>query len=253
MKKPRSPESALIFDWHRREARGSWLLAFLLITLGAIGSLFVLFRIVTPDSPRITARPLQMIVLNPDVPAERALIHRAQDRSFTLVPSDSPVSENLPAAVKLPEFQPGFRAFELRLKSAGSQITASEHFSLLEQDFLDVLPPLPASAATPVSRPPPVSVLKALVEDKTARPLLSGSDLQGIPLMDPVRPRFRVAIGPLGQVVMAMPLSVSEDPAVMVKLHTAMTQLRFQPAPEKKDIEWAEVSFAWEKAKEAVR
>jgi len=253
MKKARSPESALIFDWHRREARAPWLLAFFLITLGSIGSLFLLFRIVTPDAPRITTRPQQMIVLNPDVPAERALIHRAQDRSFTLIPSDSPLSENLPAAVKLPEFQAGIRSFELRLKSAGSQITASEHISLLEQDFLDSLPPLAARAATPAPKPAPASVLKARVEDKAARPLLSGSDLPGIALVDPARPRFRVAIGALGQVVMAMPVSVAEDPAIMVKLHSAMTQLRFQPAPEKKDIEWAEVSFAWEKQKEAAR
>lgn len=257
MKKHRSPESALLFDWHRREARGPWLLAFFLITLGGIGSLFLIFRIVTPDAPRISARPQQMIVLNPDVPAERALIHRAQDRSFTLVPSDSPLSDNLPAAVRLPEFQPGIHGFQLRLKSAGSQITASEHLSLLEQDFLDSLPPLPPGpgtrTTTPAPRPAPAAILKARVEDTTARPLISGSDLSGIPLMDPARPRFRIAIGTLGQVVMAMPLSVSEDPAIMVRLHSAMTQLRFQPAPDKKTIEWAEVSFAWENDKEAAR
>lgn len=245
-KRARSPESALIFDWHRQEARGPWLLAFFLITAGGIGSLFILFRITTPEVPRMTSRPQQMIVLNPEVPAERALIHRAQDRSFTLVPSDTPMSQTMPAAARLPEFQPSFRAFEMKLKSAGSQITASEHTSLLEQDFLDALPPLPA---LPRQDPKalPASVLRARVDDKGGRPLLSGSELSGIPLIDPARPRFRVAIGTLGQVMMAMPVSSSEDPDVMVRLHAAMTQLRFKPAPEKKDIEWAEVSFAWEK------
>ncbi|GEP42974.1 hypothetical protein [Brevifollis gellanilyticus] len=247
MKKARSPESALVFDWHRREARGPWLLAFFLLTAGGIGSLFIIFRIITPETPKITSRPQQMIVLNPDVPAERALIHRAQDRSFTLVPSDSPVSQSLPPAAKLPEFQPAIRSFEMKLKSAGSQIATNDHNSLMEQDFLDALPPLPALAPKVPRKTSPPSVLKALVEEQGARALLSGADLKDIPLMDPTKPRFRVAIGSLGEVVMALPVSSSEDPAIMVKLHSAMTQLRFQPAPEKKDVEWAEVSFAWKK------
>ncbi len=247
MKRARSPESALVFDWHRREARGPWLLAFFLLTIGGIGSLFIIFRIITPEAPKITSRPQQMIVLNPDVPAERALIHRAQDRSFTLVPSDSPVSQNLPPAARLPEFQPAIRAFEMKLKSAGTQIATNDHTSLMEQDFLDALPPPPALASKATRKPAPPSVLKARVEDQGARSLLSGAVLKDILLMDTSKPRFRVAIGTLGQVVMAMPVSAAEDPAIMVKLHSAMTQLRFQPAPEKKDVEWAEVSFAWEK------
>ncbi|MES2596648.1 MAG: hypothetical protein V4662_14995 [Verrucomicrobiota bacterium] len=247
MKKARSAESALIFDWGRREARGPWLLAFFLLTIGGIASLFILFRITTPDVPKMTSRPQQMIVLNPDVPAERALIHRAQDRSFTLVPSDSPMSQSLPPAAKLPEFQPAIRAFEMRLKSAGSQIATSDHTRLLEQDFLDALPPQPALAPSTPQKAAPPSVLKARVEDQGARPLLSGADMKDIPLMDPAKPRFRIAIGAQGQVMMALPVSASEDPAIMVKLHSAMTQLRFKPAPEKTDIDWAEVSFAWEK------
>ena len=247
MKQERSPESALLFDWGRREHRGPWLLAYFLLTLLGLASLFLVFRIVTPESPKLAARPQQMIVLNPGVPAERALIHRAQDRSFTLVPSDTLGGQTIPSEARLPAFKSAISSFEMKLKSAGSKLTTSERPSLLDQDFLDTLPPPPQPEPMQKTTRPVISTLRARLAGENPRALLSGRDLKDIPLVDPARPRFRVAIGPLGQVVMAVPVASSEDPAVMVKLHAAMTQLHFQPQPGQKDLEWADVSFAWEK------
>jgi len=247
MKKGSSPESALIFDWGRHEHRGPWLMAYFIITLLGLASLFLIFRIVTPEAPKLTTRPQQMIVLNPDVPAERALIHRAQDRSFTLVPSDTLGGQTIPSEARLPAFKSAISSFEMRLKSAGSKLTTNERPSLMEQDFFDVLPPPSEMEPAKKSVSSVTSVLRVRLADKSSRDLLSGRNLKDIPLVDPARPRFRVAIGSLGQVVMAVPVASSEDPSVMVKLHAAMTQLRFQPAPEQKDLEWADVSFAWEK------
>jgi hypothetical protein len=247
MKKQRSQDSRLIFDWRRRERRGTWLLACFLVTLLGLASLFLIFRIVTPEAPKLTSRPQQMIVLNPDVPAERALIHHAQDRSFTLVPSDTLGEHSLPKEVRLPAFKATISTFEMKLKSAGSRLTSAERPSLMQQDFLDVLPPPPKPESMNKPAPLPRVILRAQLDGSSTRPLLAGRDLPEIPLTDPARPRFRIAVGSLGQVVMAMPVASSDDPAVMVKLHAAMTQLRFQPQPQQKDLEWLDVSFGWEK------
>jgi len=247
MKKVFSPESALLFDWDRREHRMSWLLAYFLITVLGLASLFVIFRIVTPEAPKLTTRPQQMIVLNPDVPVERALIHRAQDRSFILVPSDTLGGQSIPLEARLPAFKSALGSFEMKLKSAGSKLTANERPSLLEQDFLDTLPPPKEIKLSPKSVSRVTSTLRALIATENRRALLNERDLKGISLVDPSRPRFRIAIGPLGQVVLAVPVASSEDPDVMVKLHSAMTQLHFQPQPAQKDLEWADVSFTWEK------
>lgn len=243
MKKAPSPASELLFDWNRRERTAPWLISFLLITFLGIASMFLLFRIVTPDAPRLTSRPQQMIVLNPDVPAERALIHRAVDRSFTLLPSETSGSLAAPASAKMPDFKPG--SFEMKLKAASSGLAARGRPGLLDQNFLDALPPLPNAKAAK-QRPASRSTLQARIEGMAKRELISGGILRNIPLLDPARARFRVGIGQLGQVLLAVPVSSSEDPAVMVKLHAAMTQLRFQPLPtQTQEMDWAEVSFAW--------
>jgi hypothetical protein len=104
MKHRREEDPGLIFDWHRKEARAPWLATFLLLTFFGIASLFIIFRIVTPDAPRMIARPQQMILLNPEVAAERALIHRAMDRSFTLLPNESPTFSSLPSAAAIPAY-----------------------------------------------------------------------------------------------------------------------------------------------------
>jgi hypothetical protein len=243
MKKAQTPASELLFDWSRRERTAPWLISFLLITFLGIASMFLLFRIVTPDAPKLTSRPQQMIVLNPDVPAERALIHRAVDRSFTLLPSETSGSLAAPASAKVPEFKPA--SFEMKLKAASSSLAAQGRPGLLDQNFLDALPPLPP-AKTAEQRPATRATLQARIEGSAKRELISGANLRDIPLADPAKARFRVGIGQLGQVLLAVPVSSSEDPEIMVKLHAAMTQLRFQPlSAQTQDMEWAEVTFAW--------
>ncbi len=243
MKHSQQHESPLIFDWDRRERTTAWLLLGLLITGLGFAALFIVFRIVTPVTPKLTSRPQQMIVLNPDVPVERALINHAMDLSFTLLPSESSDQRAVPSSVKLPDFQPALAGFELKLKAPNAGLTTRERPRLFAQD-IDVLPPLPKLEKIPV-KAAQASALKVKIDGEMASRLISDAALHDIPLSDPSRPRFRIAVGSLGQVVMALPLASSDDPAVMVKLHAAMTQLRFQSGG--KDIEWAQVGFDWEK------
>lgn len=243
--KPADPhEPPLLFDWSRREKSFSRLLGSLLITLAGFALLFFLFRIVTPDSPRLMARPQQMIVLNPNVPAERALIHRAMDLSFTLLPVDSVNQTEAPRAARLPRLTSHLKKFELKpkpLQSAGPQ---TQRPLLLAHD-LNVLPDLPAESAKSSPVTAVKSRLKLKVEGEAAPRLQGDSALKDIPLVDVSRPAFLVGVGRLGQVMMALPLGTSEDAEIMVKLHAAMTQLQFRP--KNQAIEWAQVSFDWEK------
>lgn len=243
MKPPDVQPPALIFDWKRREFTAPWLLGYLLLTALGFALLFLIFRIVTPEAPKLTSRPQQMIVLNPAVPAERALIHRAMDQSFTLLPTESPITHEMRQAARLPAFPSSLADFELKLKTPKSEITTRDQPRLLSQ-HLDILPPIEAPPPAPVTSKT-ASRLCLQMEGQLASRLLTPRTLSGIALSDPSHPVFHIAIGELGQVIMALPLSAAEDPSVMVKLHAAMTQLRFQPTGV--PIEWAQVSFAWEK------
>ncbi|MCX6858213.1 MAG: hypothetical protein NTV80_25305 [Verrucomicrobia bacterium] len=184
-----------------------------------------------------------MMVLNPNIETDRALINRAVDRSFTLLPSDTSSPGEMPREAKVPAFEPAVSKFEIKLKAPqlGASTTESP---LLFADDIDVLPALPTP--TPQKQPSVVEVeLQPQIQSDSSVRLANTPSLKDIPLTDPARPLFRVAVGPLGQVLMALPLSSSEDSAVMVKLHTAMTQMRFEPTG--KELEWVQVSFAWKK------
>lgn len=253
MKHRRPEDTALIFDWHRKEARSPWLAAFLLLTLFGIASLFVIFRIVTPDAPRMVARPQQMILLNPEVPSERALIHRAMDRSFTLLPNESPTFSSLPSAAVIPAFRPGTRGYEMKLKSPGSQRAVPDDNAPLQvMTFDDILPPLPAAPPTPPPPKKPQASLRLRVTSPSGRKPVSNSSWHDIPLADPERAAFRIGIDHQGRVQIVLPVNASEDPEVMDRLRAAITSTRFETgATGASDLEWAEAGFYWDTRKEA--
>jgi hypothetical protein len=243
MKHRSALESPLIFDWRRHDVSSLWLGGFLILTLLGLASLFILFRIVTPETPTFVARPQQMILLNPEVPAERALIHRAMDRSFALLPSESMAASEVPS-VLLPAFRPGNRGFHASLRgedaTTPSQVTAPLGVMRVE----DVLPPLQRATSPTTARPRPVARLLMQV---SGRPLLRSGDLTGISLLDPERVRFHVAIDAMGRPQLVLPLGSSEDPQVSAKLHAALLASRFQPVGKGgADFDWVEVTFGWQ-------
>ena len=185
-----NPERALIFDWSAHEGGIGRLLLAGLITLGTFTGLFIAFRIITPETRPVTTRPQQVLVLNPEVPAERALINQASDRSFALIPTDSGAG-SLPSAVQLPSYRPGIASFEMKPKPLSATAAASERprFFSLE---IDPKPPAPRRAAQPLAEPPP-STLRAVLEGEAAARLTQSAGLNGIPLVDPSRPRFQLS------------------------------------------------------------
>lgn len=238
MKRP--PE--LLFDWHAHDRSLIRMGLALLITIAAWAGMFIVFRVVTPESRPVDVRPQRVMLLNPNVPAERALIHKAMDRSFGLVPSDTDVITTV-KGLKKPTFTPSYAQQQLRLKPLPGSLSASPQTRPFAQE-LDILPPLPAPLSEPPAARPRPNQLHILVEgpasSRAPQPLL----VKDVLLADTTRPRFQVAIGPDGRVLMALPLSTSDDPAINQKLHHAVTQLHFSPA--EKDMEWAQISFQWQ-------
>jgi hypothetical protein len=236
-------EDALIFDWNAHDGSTGRLLLAGLVTMGAFIALFLAFRILTPEPRPVLTRPQQVLVLNPEVPAERALINQAIDRSFALIPTDG-VTGTLPSAVQMPVYKPGIASFELKPEPLNASATDRERPRFLSLD-LDVEPQ--AAAPKPRSFPEaPRSVLRAVLDGDAAGRLAQGRELPGVALVDPNKPRFRVAVGARGQVLMAMPLVASEDAAVMEQLRVALMKWRF--TPDQKPVEWTQVTFRWEEA-----
>jgi hypothetical protein len=243
MKHRPASESPLIFDWRRHDVSSLWLGGFVMITLLGLASLFILFRIVTPETPTFVARPQQMILLNPEVPAERALIHRAMDRSFALLPSESMAASEVPS-VLLPAFRPGNLGFQATLRAEDPTTPSQVSVPLGVVRVEDVLPPLPRAALpTPAGSR---SVARLLMQ-VSGRPVLRSGDLAGIALLDPERVRFRVGLDAMGRPQLVLALGSSEDPQVTARLHAALLSSRFQPL-EKGDaeLEWVEVTFGWQ-------
>jgi hypothetical protein len=243
----------LIFDWTppERVRRVSWLMFYLFITVLGLAVLFIIFRIVPPQPPKLTARPQQIIVLDPSAAEDRALIHRSLDRTFPLIPSvlgrDSLRQLDPEHLAKTPAYRPESRDFQFSLREGQSDAMRALQLPLITQ-ARDLLPAPPADQEAPQSTAgaeAAVSQLQLRLSGEAAGALLSSPTLATLSLSDAARVHYLLCIGSRGQVELAMPLSSSENAAIMVQLHTAMTQLRFQAVEE--EHRWVEASFAWQK------
>ncbi|MGV3664041.1 MAG: hypothetical protein ACO1TE_27965 [Prosthecobacter sp.] len=234
----------LIFAWNARDHSLWHLFVALLLLMGAMAGFFVVFRIVHPVAQRLPATPYHIISLDPADPAALALIHRAQDRSFALL-GDADVSR--PQVAALLAVRPSFDDYQLRLQAMPPAVTPARVPRLFPPGT-DVLPPVERRVAPAPPAAPPAS-LHAVISAPLARRGGGSVELPGIDLTQPTRVQFRVAVGSAGQVITALPLSSLEDPVVMGQLHAAICGLHFAPS-EIKRIEWGEVSFRWEAAKQ---
>ncbi len=237
------PPRLLTFDWDAHDRSIVRMGLAMLATVGGMVGMFIVFRVVTPDSRPVDVRPQRVMLLNPKVPAERALIHQAMDRSFGMLPSETSVAGPL-KSLQMPVFAPSYAKHELRLKPLPSGLAASTQTRPFALD-MEVLPPLPQPLPAPAAAKPKIhSVLRGVVGGDVAARAPASMIIPGIPLADIMRPRFQVAVGPLGQVLMALPLTVSDDADINQKLHHAVTQMRFKPAAA--ETEWGQVTFRWE-------
>ncbi len=232
----------LIFAWDVRDHSMWRLVGALVLLMTAMSGFFFIFRIVHPVTQRLPVTPQHVISLDPNNPAELALIHRAQDRSFALL---SDADSAGPVESPLLAFHPSFAGHEIKLRELEPAATAI-HQPRLFTAAADVLPPVPRRTVDSVSVSP-AAKLHAILSPSLAKRGPASVELSGIKLTQPTRVLFRVAIGSAGQIVTALPLSSVEDAEIMQQLHDAVYTLRFTPA-EVKRVEWGEISFRWEAA-----
>lgn len=235
-------EPALIFAWGVRDHSTWHLVVALLLLMAAMAGFFFIFRIVHPVTQRLPVTPQHVISLDPKNPAELALIHRAQDRSFALLSDSEPT---LPLEATGLAFRPSFAGHEIKLRELDPAPAAIQQPRLFTA-AADVLPPVPHRVAPPVAAPP-VARLRAIMSSSLAKRGPASVELSGIRLTQPTRVQFRVGVGSAGQIIAALPLSSADDAEVMQQLHAAVLSLRFSPS-EAKQVDWGEISFRWVEA-----
>lgn len=240
---PRATERALLFDWEADDRSLLRLMLAALVTLLGISALFVIFRVATPEAPRQPARSRQVLVLNPAIPAELALIHRAMDRSFPILPVESGPPQRVPAV--LPRQVPSYLGHELKLKPLAAD-SAELSAPPLVSTSMSLLP-APASQPPPPPAAPRKQELRPIFEGPlSARAPAQVPALQ-VPLAEESRPVFHLIISPQGRVLHALPLIPAEDEAITQALRAAAVQWQFQPG-ESGSIATGQVAFRWEDA-----
>lgn len=235
-------QPALIFAWGARDHSTWHLFVALVLLMAAMAGFFFIFRIVHPVAQVLPVTPQHVISLDPTVPAELALIHRAQDRSFALLSDpDAEVQVQSP----LLAFRPSFEGHQIQLRELDPATTPIREPHIFTA-AADVLPPVARRVATKPVATAPRTTLHAILSSTLARRGPASVGLgDSIKLTQPSRVQFRVAVGSSGQIVTALPLSSVEDAEIMQQLHDAVLALRFK-ASEVKRVEWGEISFRWE-------
>lgn len=230
----------LTFVWKIRDHSLLRLIGLTLLLMLFLGAFFVVFRITYPAVQQADAVPQRVLILDPSDPESLAIIHRAQDKSFGLVPA-----EPVDGAGKryFPSFTPSFAGAELRLRRMVAAPEVTRHPRIFTP-LTSVLPAVPRRATLP-QQSLPQAVLQAVPSPEVARRAPSVLSMPGVELTDPENARFSIAIAASGQVVQALPLFTSEVPAVTSRLLVGLRSLKFQPDLQK-PLQWGTVSFRWQ-------
>ncbi|MFM2169479.1 MAG: hypothetical protein RIS79_3850 [Verrucomicrobiota bacterium] len=232
----------LTFAWKIRD-RSTLHVVLLTILLAVLMALFfVVFRITYPSVQTADAVPQRMLMLDPADPEALALIHRAQDKSFGLVPAE-PV--DLTAQGNFPSFTPGYAGFELQLRAMEPAMTTPEPPRVFTA-ATPVLPEVAPRAKQPVIEARP-AVLRAIPGPELARRAPAALEIRDVPLSDPENARFSISVDASGRVTEALPLFNCEDPATTKALRDRVAALRFQP-DSKTARQWGTLGFHWQSA-----
>ncbi len=228
MKAPANdPGRRLLFDWQGDDRSWLRMAVALLLTLAGLFGLFVVFRVVAPSPVGRNVRPQHVLVLNPEVPAERALIHRAMDRSFPILPAEPAAAL---VAIRRPRLTPGYAGQELRLKPLPADLSDGLPARPAAAG-LRLLPPVDAGPARVPAAAPARQRLVPVFDKALAARAPAAADLGEVSLVETTRLQFHLAVDARGRVSHALPLALTEDADLGGRLATALRALRFREAP----------------------
>jgi hypothetical protein len=220
-------ERKLLFDWHGDDRTWLRMVVALPLTLVGLFALFVVFRVVAPTPSGQAVRPQHVLVLNPEVPAERALIHRAMDRSFPILPAEP--AESL-VAIRRPRLAPGYAGQELRLKPLPADLGDGLPVRPVAAGLLLLPPPAAIERPGPVSHSARQRLVPIFDEALTAR-APAAVDWGDLPLAETARLQFHLAVDARGRVTHVLPLVLTEEAELGARLAENLRSLRFREAP----------------------
>lgn len=250
--KPPGDDSAplLIFDWLSQPGGILRFIKALFLTLAGMTLFFFLFKVIYPQSQRLTPTPQQITIINPADPAARALLHRVQDRDFAIVPDVGDGSLAVRLENLVPLFHPTFEKHEMQL-----QDLPHKPYSVPPPRLLDatapVLPALDLSDLKPPRAMPAGSSGKPTLAltfsgDLATRKITRAPDFTALGLTDPEAWRFYIGVESNGRVSFAIPLAAGEQPKLGAQLAALFSDLRFKPVKgESPAIAWSTVTFYW--------
>ena len=220
MKSDPAGTQGLTFFWQRRSLSLLRLLPALAASVLVLASFFVLIRPAPPPPPVRTGNASRSILLlDPAAPANQTVLNHVRDRDALVLRPETAELSLLPQRPLLPEFQPIFEGFRMRLKSPEIK-TASPGHPAIFQPFDLALPAAPPPPP-PQNLPPTAASARAGARDWTLRtvrhPPLDARDLIAPPDLSSLRPHdlaklsFRIALAPDGRVLTAAPRTSSQD------------------------------------------
>lgn len=228
-------ERGRVFDWRRDRRIWIHLSAFLLFSVLIHGSGFYLFKVVYPTPVRVEPDPASITVMDPSVPAVRALLQRLSDRTVYLLPPSAQSEVRVSLESRRVRFTPSFQRAELDLLPPASA-----------EAMPGAIAPLPltsgATADVPIERGFAVRVAVKLDPALGHRAVAPWSLLrdylepaESLPLI-----RFSIAISPGGEVKVAAVEATLPDSEKAELAAVLESTLRFAPAATE-DLGWIEI------------
>lgn len=208
----------------------------IIAALGMTG-FFYLFKVVYPQTRRITPLPQQVLILNSADPGARAIMNRVQDVDHLMLPTSSDVTNPINLDERAPVFHPSFENHVFALQDLPYKAVKVRPARLLDTTS-PILPPLDLSdlKETPTviqRRANGPQLTMKLSGDLNGRALLAPPDFTQLGLTQADAYRFQLAVDSRGLVTFALPLNENGNPEVTQRLMQHLTQLRFQALPVK--------------------
>jgi hypothetical protein len=235
----------LLFNWDAPRPRGTAMAAFVGASAVLHGICFYLFQVVYPPAVSLLPPPARVTLITPDSEENRSLLRWVDAEDPALA------SETL-------------RPADARLRALPRVPHVASYMS--EEPKLKPVPPLALDTKAPSSQPPgpvPMSRAQAIAgtgPEPTRVQIseeLSSLGPISLPVLhftassseSPQSLRFRIAVGPRGEIRYCFPMNSSGDPALDQQARRQLLLARFTPtasaqAPEP-FLSWGVASFDW--------
>lgn len=255
MAKKTAEPSLLNFHWHKPAGSDGRLWRWLIIAALGLISFFYLFKVVYPQTSRVTPLPQQVLILNATDPTARAIMNRVQDIDHLMLPTSSDITNPVNLDEQVPVFHPSFENHRFSLQDLPYKAVKVRPARLLDTTS-PILPPLDLSdlkeTPTVIQRrlKGPHLTMK-LSGDLAGRPLLSPSDFTPLGITDADAYRFQLGVDPRGHVTFALPITENGNPEITQRVVKFLTQLKFQALPAKDTMgkpAWGVATFQWSTA-----